>query len=216
MIEGMKWHRQRPITTVLFDLGGVLATDTMEGILFDTAHGLAPKGWRARRIWGGAAAVAWQYGALQVGADRAEFWDRYSRALGVEVTAEAAARAEAQTLRTDSHAGRLLARLAAAGIHVGLISDNTPFFYADQLVSLKLTQSIDPKLMFLSYHYGVTKSQGLYLRAAQMVDARHTLVVEDRLPLRRAARAAGFRVAAYHYGDPDALHRVLQGHNLLP
>jgi phosphoglycolate phosphatase-like HAD superfamily hydrolase len=216
MMYSMKLLRAPEINTVLFDLGGVLAGDVLEGILFHRTHGLAPRGWQARRRWARAAWMSWKMAAIRTDVTREEFWAAFSHNLGQTITPEAAMAAEAKTLRADPSAAHLIAQLTAAGVRVGIVSDNTPFFCADQLSALALTAPLDQNLMFLSYARGTTKRRGLYRLAAEYVSAPHTLVIEDRLLLRRSARAAGFRVARYHFGNPSALHRTLKGHKLLP
>lgn len=212
----MKPTRHRFIHTVLFDMGGVLATDVSERILFDRQYGLAPHNWLARRRWARAITNTWRHAELEPNGTAARFWAEVSERVGRPIALQRAAEAEAHVLQADPSAARLMSRLVAAGIRVGVVSDNTPYWYKAQLAALQLLKPFDPTMQFLSFQQGVSKRHGLYRRAAEYVSAPHTLVIEDRLPLRRAARAAGFHVARYHWRGPSTLEHVLAGYGLLP
>lgn len=209
-------NRRGPIQIVLFDLGGVLASDVVEGILFDRKYGLAPAGWLTRRRWRAAATVAWNYSAIRKSSTEAEFWQHFSERLGTTVTLAQARAIMPHVMHVNQEAAKVIADLSAAGIRVGMVSDNTPFWYQEQRALLGLVDTVDPSLTILSFEQGVTKRHGLYHHAALIADPSSTLVIEDRLPWRRFARRAGFHVGSYRFGSRgSSLRRVLQRHGLL-
>jgi FMN phosphatase YigB (HAD superfamily) len=214
MMERMKWSPDRSITTVLFDMGGVLASDIYEHVLFDRRYGLAPKGWIARRRWKVAAGPLWDQFAVQSHAGESAFWHIFSERVHSPVDPSKALETERHELRINRDAAWLLPALHAAGIKVGIVSDNTAFWYPQQLAALGLKKSIDPDLILLSYEHGVRKLTGLYAIAAAKTDPTRTLVVEDRPMLRLAARRAGFHTVGYRMSSRRSLAAALRRHGV--
>jgi FMN phosphatase YigB (HAD superfamily) len=207
-------HASAPITTVLFDLGGVLSNDIWEHVLFDHHNGLAPRGWLARRRWRRAAQAAWDQVSTKPDVTEEDFWHSFEAAVGVQITKAAIQASEHRVIRANPEGHRLIAALKAAGLRVGIVSNNSAFWYPRQMAALGHPK-IDPELIFLSNQTGRTKLTGLYALAAEHIDPRTTLVIEDRPPFRKRARAAGFHVAGYNLTSGRSLAALLHRHGLL-
>ncbi|HSX02053.1 MAG TPA: hypothetical protein VLI05_01930 [Candidatus Saccharimonadia bacterium] len=208
----------RVITTVLLDMGGVLTSDILERVMFDRRYGVGPRGWLARRRWWRAAAPVWRRYALGAETNETDFWAAISAATGLTTTPAVAEAVRRHTMQVNTEADQLLPALRAAGLRVGVVSDNVAFWYPRQLAALgpAAQAAIDPELVFLSYRLGRQKCCGLYAAVARVVDPATTLVVDDRAPYRQAARRAGFRVAAYHLAPGASLTAALQRHGVWP
>lgn len=196
------------LTTVLFDLGGVLASDILDRTLFDRRFGLAPFGAR-RVIWKQAAGSLWDEFAVLPHADELAFWQAYSGRVGEDVSLAEARAAEAHILRVNHAASSIMPALREAGVRIGIVSDNTAFWYPRQMAMLKIQDFVDPKLTFLSFERRMKKLEGLYALAARHVNPAETLVVEDRQLLRDAAARAGFATLGYNFTGQTSLESAL-------
>lgn len=129
--------------------------------------------------------------------------DKWWRALGDElghaIPLDRVREAEERLLQPYRWAAPLLDGLADAVDRLGIVSDNTSFWFdkQDQMLGLARRQ-IDPLL--LSFRSGLRKSdrpRGLYDVAAEMCDPAMTLVVDDRDRNVERAREAGFHVLKF-------------------
>lgn len=200
--------------TVLFDVGNVLFPDPWETLLLTPGKGLADRyGLDAGALARTARALWHRFSTVESTADA--YWDALARETGVPLTARAVEALEGELLHPHPRAAEFLARAAEGGRAVGVVSNNTSFWYATQSKALDLDRYVEPDLVFLSFRYGVEKGspgRGLFEIAAEHTAAT-ALVVEDRPPNVLRARRAGFRTVHYAMDQEDdaQLDELLSG-----
>lgn len=188
----------RPADTLMLDVGGVLFGDPWETLLLTPGAGLADRLGLDREETARAGKALWPryaHWARSAG----EYWAELGERLGVAIPPGLVAELESALLRPNPDAAALLRLAAARYRRIGLVSDNTAFWYPWQAAELRLDDVLDPGLVFLSYLRGVSKSDrpGLYEAVADHVRPRRTLVIDDRGHNLERARALGFRTARY-------------------
>ncbi|MFB9590390.1 hypothetical protein [Streptomyces racemochromogenes] len=189
----------RPRPAVLFDLGNVLFCDPWETLLLTPGAGLADRMGLDHALVAAAARRLWDRYSL-VEADEHAYWGELGRALDVVIDPARVAQAEAELLRPGPHARPMLASAAAGSRAVGIVSNNTSFWYAKQARVLGLDRYVDPSLVFLSCRLGVSKGtagRGLLELAAERADPARSLVVEDRRTHVERAAAVGFEAVRF-------------------
>ena len=178
---------------LLLDIGGVLFPDPWETLISAPAVGLAAQ-LRSPRL----AEVAyelWETYSVRPSSEL-EYWADLARLAGLAIPPDVVRRAEADSLRPYPWAAKLLRSTAA---HLGLISDNTSFWYEKQARALAL-DSAELLVRFVSCELGATKRtrpQGLYDIAAAVLDGSRVVVVDDRLHNVERATQAG--LGAVHF-----------------
>lgn len=191
--------RPTDLTTILFDLGGVLTSDPWQSILLTPEDGVVDRMRLNRTIVEDAAARLWpKYSLGRHG--EAEYWTELGAAVGVEFDPELVAQAESSTVRVNRQWAGVLTTLRRRGMDWGTISDNTPFWYAKQLRMLAVGAATPPAHQFLSFDFGAAKTgttPDLFHLAAGLVSPPATLVVDDRDRNLQAAETAGFSVVKY-------------------
>lgn len=195
----------RPADTLMLDVGGVLFGDPWETLLLTPGAGLADRLGVDRRTADRAGRALWPRFAYWA-RPAEEYWAELGGLLGVTVPAGLVAELETLLLRPNPDAAALLRLAAERYERIGLISDNTAFWYPWQAAELRLDDVLDPGLVFLSYLRGVGKSDrpGLYAAASDRVRPRRTLVIDDRARNLERAGALGFRTAHYAMPAPVA------------
>jgi FMN phosphatase YigB (HAD superfamily) len=106
-------------------------------------------------------------------------------------------------------ASATLETLRKLRIRLGVVSDNTAFWYRKQAELIGLERHVDPDLVFLSYRFGVQKDLGggasLFEVALRRIDPTVTLVIDDRAHNVRRAHEYGFQVMRYSMEEEDSL-----------
>jgi FMN phosphatase YigB (HAD superfamily) len=181
----------------------VLTSDPWQSILLTPRDGLVDRMRLDRPAVERAAESLWPKYSLGRHAET-EYWAELGDMLGVEFDPSAVARASS-TIRVNRRALPLL-----RGGGWGIVSDNTPFWYATQL---KLLGVDAPAYEFLSFDFGAAKTgdPSLFALAAGTVDPADTLVVDDRAHNLAAAAAAGFPVAHYSMDSDQDLAGLVGG-----
>ena len=197
---------EAPFDLVLFDLGGVLFPDPWETLLLTPEVGIADQlgmdQERARR----AGAEIWPAHAT-TRTDEAAYWSDFARLTGTKVPADLLTTTRQALMHPNPDARLLLDGAVMVGADVGIISDNTSFWFAMQASALRLSSYADEKLTFLSFEIGVRKANGLYDVAAQRVGSARTLVVDDRPHNLERAERAGFSSSRYTMGAASRAER---------
>ncbi|PWG13762.1 hypothetical protein DF268_09670 [Streptomyces sp. V2] len=204
-----------PVSTVLFDLGDVLFRDPWETLLLTERTGLADRLGLDRAQVAETGRKLWHRFSLSETSEQ-DYWRALSRRLGQPVSPFLIRELEEELLTANPAAETMLSA-AAPGRRVGIVSNNTTFWYAKQSGRLRLDKWIDPALVFLSCREGVSKGtagEGLFERAAAHLDPATTLIVEDRPRNVARARSAGFHTLTYSFSassgaiPPDLLDTI--------
>ncbi|HEY3687787.1 MAG TPA: hypothetical protein VGL93_32420 [Streptosporangiaceae bacterium] len=192
----------RPADTLMLDVGGVLFGDPWETLLLTPGTGLADRLGLDRLDVDRAGTALWPEFSRRP-RTAGEYWDGLAAALGVAVPARLVRELEETLLRPGPDAAALLGLAARRYKRIGVISDNTAFWYPWQAAELRLDDVLDPDLVFLSYLHGAGKSDrpGLYDAAVARVPPGRTLVVDDRAHNLARAAALGFRTVHYAMGS---------------
>lgn len=119
----------------------------------------------------------------------------------------------------------LLEQLQCAGVVLGIISNNTAFFWRRQCEAMRLNRYFPPERVILSCDHGVSKkSEGLQLFrtavAAAAVPPQRCAFVDDRVHNIQCALRAGFGMAILHPKNIDwgaeYVGRILAQAGMLP
>lgn len=184
--------------TLMLDVGGVLYGDPWETLLLTPGAGLADRLGLDPVAVHRAGTVLWPRYARSI-RPAGEYWAELGERLGVRIPPGLVAELEETLLRPSPHAAELLRHAAARYDRIGLISDNTAFWYPWQAAELRLDDILDPGLVFLSYLRGTAKADrpGLYGIAACHVEPHRTVVIDDRAHNLRRAAELGFHTVRY-------------------
>lgn len=197
---------------VLFDIGGVLTPDPWETLLLHPELGVL----RERNIGLAAAsariAPVWDVFSVLPDAKESHFWRAAAHALDADIDEAALETCWPQLIAPNVETTAVFEQLTAADIRIGLISNNTAFFYPRQAKLLSIDSYIDESLSYLSHRAGITKANGLFESAAhQLGTTADVLVIDDRLSNIERARACGFATLHYELGQRGSLLRMIDG-----
>jgi FMN phosphatase YigB (HAD superfamily) len=194
-------NRVSPVETVLFDIGGVLASDYWETLLLTPRAGLADRLSQPRDVVEAAGSQVWEEFATRE-ATEAEYWQRLADVLGHPVDLQVVAEVEHRLVRGNPTARGLVEELRGRGVRVGVVSNNTSFWWPKQLRLAGVDELVDGELLFLSCRFGCTKAdapRGLLDVAAEHVRPGTALLVDDREENVDLARDRGFAAVRYDF-----------------
>lgn len=188
---------QRGCAHILVDIGGVLVPDTWEHMVDDPAKELQRALGVPRHQLAAVAERIWPFFATARAATTREWFIALCDELGAHTCEEYPdiAAIQRRVAKPFPSSDGLLASLISRGLSVGIISDNTRFWYEYQEQELGLGD-LDLHPFLLSFELGIRKKDhptGLYDLAKELVDPTITLVVDDRLPNLERAAQLGFR-----------------------
>ena len=168
------------IEVVLLDVGGVLVADYWETVLLGV-DGVADRFGLDRCDVGAAGKKLWEQFCRSERLEE-DYWGEFSQVFGVDVDDELIGEFD-KLVGVCVGAEKLLGEAVSSDIYVGLISNNTSFWFEKQMLLGGWDDLFDSDLVFLSHREGVTKGDpgGLFEVAARVVDPVSTLVVDDRL-----------------------------------
>jgi FMN phosphatase YigB (HAD superfamily) len=195
----------------LFDLGGVLVPDPWETYFLCPDIGLADQLRLDRNLVMTAALKLWRELSLRPSSED-EYWSAIEATLGTVIPRRLIAELSERAFEPNPDAFLVLESLHEHDVTLGVISDNTSFWYPKQRDALGLTRYVSDDLVFLSYEYGVNKSQpleNLFAVAAQRIEPASTLVIDDRAKNLQQARSLGFRSQHYSMDDTPVEMRAL-------
>jgi FMN phosphatase YigB (HAD superfamily) len=195
------------IRTVLFDIGGVLATDPWQSLLLAPAAGIADRLGISRDAAEKAGERLWPTYSLSVRTE-AEYWADLARELNVVLPGEVISQAERETLRVNAAATEAVRMLECDGVRWGYVTDNTAFWLAKQIHLLGDREPETDDLRFYSFERELSKTstpRGLFELASEVHDPAATLVVDDRPENLHRAGAAGFLTSGYSMTGTDLL-----------
>lgn len=185
------------VHVVLLDVGGVLVSDYWETILLTPELGLADRLGLERPQVEEVGLSLWEHYCRRP-ADEATYWADLERALGVVVPPSLPQDLDGLVAPAPG-ADALLASMRDSGVSLGVISNNTAFWFPKQAARVGLDAYVDPELVFLSHEHGRTKGDepSLFDVVAVLVDPSTALVVDDRPGNVDAARHRGFHAVRH-------------------
>jgi putative hydrolase of the HAD superfamily len=132
-----------------------------------------------------------------------EYWQRFSEGVGQQLDLDTVKSIENQTMSQNPFLFEFLGGLQAKGITLGMISNNSTFWFSKQVSGLlgKFFSSDD---IFLSCEQGVPKraeSPNLFEVARSKLDPQKTLIIDDRKPNLVLASRYGFQTLHYESGS---------------
>lgn len=193
------------VDTVLLDIGNVLASDYWETLLLTPDLGLADVLHLDRERVKSVGIRLWQ-DFCRAPAEERTYWTRLSEELGVPITDDHLSQVE-HLPHANPRVSEILADLQQRELRIGLISDNTSFWYAKQAALIGFGQTLDEDLVLLSFERGVSKSDspGLLELAAAVATPSRTLVVDDRSANLSAAGRIGFHTFRYSMHEDEVV-----------
>jgi len=201
-----------PRSVVFFDIGGVLFSDPWQTLLLTRGRGLADRLGLDRETVSRAGHRLWtRYATAESTED--QYWRDLARELGIDLEWTMIDQLMTELLYQNPRAHDILEH-ARRIMHIGIISDNTTFWYKRQADDLKLQDFVEPDLVFLSCRLGVSKEtadDGLFAVAATRVKAQTALVVDNDSAHAERAERLGFQAIRYAMGDGDeGFHRLVR------
>jgi FMN phosphatase YigB (HAD superfamily) len=186
---------------VLLDLGGVLTVDPWESLLLTAEVGGCARLGIEPAVLEPLAVSLWPRFAT-THREEAQYWSELEGLLGLTPGALGDLVGDLEELlRPNPRADEVLS--AASEHPLGLVSDNTSFFFPRQDRLLGLGGLADPTLTFLSHEVGLSKSArpGLFEHVSADLSARgydlgQVLVVDNRVKHVEHAASLGF---AFHH-----------------
>jgi HAD superfamily hydrolase (TIGR01509 family) len=189
------------------DLGGCLFPDFLDtacGILAARYAITAERIEEARKgLWNIYAYAKGVYAPTTAQAEKLA-WASFAAEAGIDASPEEIVAVTAECVRPlDPEYVALLERLKKRGVVLGIISNNTEFFWERQRQALKLERFFPSEHVFLSCDYGAPKNsreQQLFQAAlaAASVPPEACIFVDDRVHNIECALQAGFGMAILH------------------
>jgi FMN phosphatase YigB (HAD superfamily) len=204
---------RKEIRAVLFDLGGVLTPDPWQALVLTPGSGIADRLGISRGRAAIAAERLWNEYVVRADANEGDYWREFGDLVGASIPRGLVSSVERELLRPNPEASDVLHSLVDAELRVGVVSDNTTFWYDKQARITGLDRVADPDLLFLSFRFGVTKEAvpGLLEIAATSVAPNATLVVDDRTDHVDRARELRFHAVRYSPDWSDSLSAAVRG-----
>jgi FMN phosphatase YigB (HAD superfamily) len=187
------------LKSVLFDIGNVIVSDYWESVWLSKNFGLAD---RLRIPIEKAELVGlqlWEKHAV-IKSDEKEYWQDASLILDVIFDTRLIEEVERLTITTNPHILSACTKLRENGIRIGIISNNTSFWYCKQVLQSGIAAFLSEEFVFLSCDYGVEKCGAewdLFSYAADKVTPQETLIIDDRIRNVERAKALGFKAINY-------------------
>jgi FMN phosphatase YigB (HAD superfamily) len=185
--------------TVLLDIGGVLAADSWEWLIMTPSRGLADQLELPRAAVTEVGKRLWRKYSL-IPSTAEQYWSEFAAQLSIPVPSlQMVSELEDELIVAAPTAPLLLDHLVDHGVRIGIISDNTSFWYSRQYAVLGLGAFVSNDLVYLSceYHRNKKADSSLFEIAARDQDATHTLVVDDREHNVSRARSFGFQAVRF-------------------
>jgi len=180
-----------------------LFCDPWESLLLTPKRGLADRLGLDRHTVDKVARRLWvQYSSAE--ATEEAYWNDLALALDLQPhkgLKDLVKKLEPELLLPNPRAFDILDRTRSRKIQIGVVSDNTAFWYGKQAQCLNLDNYLAPQLLFLSYLFHQNKDAGLFGIAATRVEPTVTLVVDDKQ--RNIERAQGYGFHAHRYSLTD-------------
>lgn len=191
------------ITTVLLDVGGVMAPDPWETLWLTPGSGLAYKLNLSLHTVASTGPILFEQFSEAAFSESA-YWKTWEECLHIAIPTELIQETEHKLLIPNPYLIEFLQQLQEQKIRIGITSNNTSFWYPKQVSAQILFKFFDSSLIFLSQELGTSKVSGnpdLYELAGQKTDPAHTLVIDDRQGNLTHAQSLGFQTQLYDSGS---------------
>lgn len=202
----------RAITTVLFDLGGVLTNDPWQALLLSPSIGVADQLGLDRQRVESAGERLWSSYSLRI-RHECEYWRDFAREVGVILPANLVRQVERDVLQSNERAGQAFQLLDSMNISWGYITDNTAFWLPKQIARLGGKTPATADLAYYSFQRQLSKESkpiGLFDVAARVLEPSVTLLVEDREANIVRAGSIGFQLLPYSIYETTDLVEALE------
>ena len=193
------------MNTILFDMGGVLASDVWEALLLTPGEGLVDRLKLDRDEARRAGYALWEYYSTRRASEK-EYWLDLEKALSVNIPYTVVEELESRLLKANPKARESVLKAKDLGLRTGIISNNTSFWFPKQAKLADIEDLIDPEIKFLSFCFGVQKNtpkKGLFNIAAKVVDPGQTYIVDNNVDNIRTAKELGFHGIHYSMHNKD-------------
>lgn len=192
------------IKAIVFDIGGVLASDVWEHMLLDPEKGVSARYSLdpdlaleiGERLF---AEYAYQIKDMQAGWQKLEqqYWQKFIAQTGLSVTAEELIALTDAFIHPITGMTGLLQRIRNRGLLTAICSNNTEFWYARQQRKLDLYKFVQPQNIVLSSRVGASKSSEHYEMFQEVihrlgVPQTECIFIDDRIPNIENAVQFGF------------------------
>lgn len=184
------------VDTILFDLGGVLFPDPWETVVLTPGTGIADRLGLDRARAQAAGPALWPHFSRTIDTEAA-WWTAFGEQVGRPIPPETVAAVSHDLIAPFPAGLRLVAEARTSGRRIGVITDNTAFWYPIQARAIAIADWADPGLCYASHERGVGKKDGLFEIAAIETDPARTLVVDDRDHNIARAMSCGFRTFVF-------------------
>lgn len=189
------------IDKVLFDIGGVLVPDAMQTVLFTPINGLVDRlglDWERAYV---AMTPAYRQFNHEPMSKEEDFWKAFGKEYGTDVSYDLVEEIDRELVIIDPQVSSVMSYLKDGGYSIGVISNNTDFWYSKHAKDMEFDQFVDPNLVFLSHTHGASKPVGLFKHVLEVVDPEECLFIDDRSDNIYIANYLGF--ATMHYSLQD-------------
>jgi FMN phosphatase YigB (HAD superfamily) len=194
------------VDTVLLDIGGVLASDSWECLMMTPSRGLADRLELPRDEVEKVGKKLWKKYSLAPSTAQ-QYWSEFAEELSIPVPPkQLVAELEEELIVASPSAPRLLTFLENRRLDIGIVSDNTSFWYARQAALLGLSSYVSADTVYLSFEHHRNKKAdpSLFEVVAFHQDTTRTLIVDDREHNVVRARSFGFQAVKFEGLQPPA------------
>lgn len=195
---------------MLFDIGGVLTPDPYETILLHEEHGLGHDLNLTKEELSKKLSVVWEKYATTDNTSETEFWDEVNQTIGTKLREEDIVAVRRKVIIPNSETNTVFSFLTDKGIRLGIISNNTSFFYELQASMLPIKKYIDANLIFLSQEEHCRKSDGLFEVSLKKLEPSSTIVIDDRQGNVEYALKLGFGAERYSMESGSSLKELVK------
>lgn len=130
-----------------------------------------------------------------------DFWKAVGEEMGVDLPLELVYEIDKEIIVPNPQAREALDLVKSEGLKIGIISNNTDFWYKKVIETLNLNEYVDPNLVFVSHEYGVSKPVGLFKKALEVVNPKGSLFIDDRSDNIYVANYLGFAAMQYSMNE---------------
>ncbi len=181
------------IEAIVFDIGGVLAHDVWQNLVFDEGEGVVSRYHLAPGQLDQVGEELWQMFAYRAPSGKQgwkelelEYWDLFIKRLQLPTTPDEFVELTDRFIQPVEGMDRLLGLLQSKGIGLAICSDNTAFWIRRQMDKLALHRFFSPGKVLDSSTIGVPKTDPSFemFRAAVdalKVDKESCVFVDDRV-----------------------------------